>query len=134
MWKLNTAFADRLDRCRVDPTAMATLVGERAKALNEWTIAISVGDDYDTAWASHRMLECCVAVANPLGLGVVWLGRISYLDRRSMITAADACLAGAGDIWDSRLGAERQQRAWTAIQTAHADHWNPLETLAAMAE
>jgi len=72
-------------------------------------------------------------VANPLGLSVVFVATCAGRTESS-IHMANNCVEGSGDIWDERVGKKRKKFAIENLKVLHAEHWNGMQTLGAMAE
>ncbi len=111
-------------------------VSEEAKSSAEtnddWGYAVSHGGGVAVSYGWRAETECVLAVSNPAGLVVVWLTR----DSANSITyrrAANACIQGAGDLWDSRItNEERLQLAKKIMQKAFEKEVTVLDQIAAV--
>jgi len=115
---------------RVNAENFGDQVGKRAEAENDWIFDIALA----LPWMGETstLAECALVIASPLGLAVVFMAqtRGSHPTLRS---AANKCGPRAGDLWDDRVGKERRQAAIDMLKKRHADYWNEMETLGAMA-
>lgn len=130
------SYTSRLKEHRVNPEFIGDALGERAKSANDWMVHAVVGlnfSDLDCTSGTPAVQECALVVANPLGLSVVFVSKM-WGGTGSLIRAANVTVAGAGDLWDDRIGQERKQAALERLKKLHGEFWNGMKTLGAMAD
>lgn len=121
-WKDRIAQPDR----RVDAEGLGARVSKRAAADRKWQIELDVGcGDINT--------ETAVAVSDPDGLTVVWIGRARD-DASDRVRAERALPGSAAALGLVKRRAAQMHDPWDLIKAEHAKHWTPLEKLAAQAE
>lgn len=123
----------RLRERRIDEQAFAGRVAKEARAGNEWSISVINGGSVCNSYGYPASTECALAVSDPNGLAVCWLGR-APANKVTDRGAAEACLSGSGDIFDGRVTRQaRIDAAYVFLKTEHARHYPPLTQLAEQA-
>lgn len=132
-WKDRIAQPER----RIDAERLGAYVSKRAAADRKWRIELDAGGgDINT--------ETAVAVSDPDGLTVVWIGRTRG-DAEDRVRAesalpGSAAVLGLVNRRDARVVLGRAGQGldaldpWDYIKAEHAKHWSPIEKLAAQAE
>ncbi len=130
------SYTSRLKEHRVNPEFIGDALGEKAKSANDWLVHAVIGlnfADLDCTSKTPASVECALVVANPLGLSAVFVSTM-WGGTGSLIRAANATVAGAGDLWDDRIGQERKQAVLERLKKLHGEFWNGMKTLGAMAD
>lgn len=121
-WPTRISPEDR----RIDVEAFGRSARNKALGQKKWVIDLHEGTgEYQT--------EVAVAVADPDGLTVVWIGRTSGTAEHGAM--ANHALFGSSPALG--YGANVQYAAdasWQTVKAEHAKHWSPLERLARQAE
>jgi hypothetical protein len=136
--KTQVVFADsykeRLLKHRVNPECIGDALGKRAEKEDNWMFEVVSGLNCAQLGLSSAApaIECALVVANPLGLAVVLISTCSG-SSESSIYMANRCVPGVGDIWDDRVGLKRKRFAMQKLRDLHAEYWNGMQTLGAMA-
>ena len=128
-----TGGQPRLDK-RVNEARLAFYVAVRSCADNDWTVDVRHGGGgaYNPYSSSAVQTECALAVSNPSGLVVVWLARVDA-NGTTERGAAEACLLGAGDLWDGRVKRQaRKDAAWELLKAAWNEHVSAIDQLGAL--
>lgn len=127
----------RISRHRLDAAWCGDELGRQAQEHGDWLFEVYFGFNLGEAPTSGRrpdMVECCLVVSSPLGLSVAVLSACSG-GVTSKATAANLCVLDdgiqTGAIWSG--GAKRAKEAAERLREFHAEHWNEMETLGAMA-
>jgi len=116
----------------IDAEALAIRTSTKAQKTNDWTVELD--KNTDVPWGHGVTTECALALSDPHGLTVVWVGRCNAtLDTsRGM---AEACVEGSGAIWDRRIKKQTKiDAAWALLKERHEKSFTPIEKLAAAAE
>jgi hypothetical protein len=123
----------RLRVRRIYEDTFAESLARAAIEKNDWQIDVAHGGDVCNSYGYPAKTECALVVADPNGCTVCWLGR-APANKVTYRGAAEACLAGSGDIFDGRV--KRQARidaTWDRLKHEHARYFSALEQLGAVA-
>lgn len=108
----------RLRVRRVNERALAIEARRAAQESGDWSIRCVHGGSVANAYNSPAGTEAVLAVANPAGLVVVWMARLSA-DKVTLSGAANACLKGSRPLFDNRCGDDARTAALTRLKAAH---------------
>jgi len=122
----------RLRVRRVNEESLARYVAAEARKDDTWVVDVRHGGTVANAYGYPAETECALAVASPAGLVIVWLARASA-NATTERGAAEACLLGAGDLWDGRVKREeRKDAAWELIKATFAEEMPVVDQLASL--
>jgi len=127
-------YPTRISRHRINAKWLGDRLGKQAEEADDWLFEVEFGFDPLQAPPTGNLpdcVECCLLVANPLGLTVAFLSRCSGRVS-SKVTAANTCSPGTGGLWGTRRGKGRIKAA-EKLRALHAEYWTGMETLGAMA-
>lgn len=116
---LRTFGKQRLRVRRVNERAFAESAAEQARALGRIVIRVIHGGGVANRYGYPAETEAALVVAMPSGHAALWCARVPA-NKVTSRGAAEACLAGAGDIFDSRTGAARTEAATDKVMIAAA--------------
>ena len=96
-------------------------LAKKARASGGWHFHVEHGGAVANAYKYPATTSTLLAVASPEGMVVVWYGTLINANKASLCGAANACVAGAGDLFDGRTGKARKERARELLRTAHRE-------------
>ena len=123
----------RLRVRRVDEIGFAGCIGRRAVEDDEWVVDVTHGGDVANAYKYPANTECVFAISDPLGIVVYWTGRVPA-NKVTSKGAAEACLIGAEDLFDKRVGSVRRQAALDYAKRKHRQVIPAMMVIAAAAD
>lgn len=127
-------LAHRLKVRRVDEVRVGEAARKRSLEKRVWCVELDHGGSVANKYGYPASTECALALSDPNGLTVVWLSR-APANKITMRGAAEACVIGAGPLWDLRVRSkEKIDTAWEVLKRCHSRHWSALEQLGAVAE
>ncbi len=98
-----TSFSGRRLRTRrVTEESFAKSVGRRALKQDDWVVDVTTGGGVCNSYGYPAETECVLAVGDPMGVVVYWTSR-APANKVTLRGAAEACLVGAGDLFDKRV-------------------------------
>jgi len=122
----------RLRVRRVDEEGFAEYVRERALKSGEWVVDVDHGGSVANSYGYPAQTECVLAVSDPLGITVFWCSRVPA-NKVTLRGAADACVTGAGDLFDERVTAKaRKEQAMAWIKHLHRTEVPAMVAIAAV--
>jgi len=137
--KIICSLDQRLTKRRVDEIKLAKSVSEYALTSGAWRTATAHGGEVDAKRFYRRQdipnAEVAIAVSDPMGLTVVWIG-LARADVCTDRTIASVIFSDDPifDIYDKRVTKlQRLDFAWERLKAEHAYHFSPIEKLASMA-
>lgn len=111
----------RLRARRVDEESCAIRAKERALEKGDWVALVDHGGGVANSYNYPAETECVLALSDPLGNVVCWVGR-APANKVTDRGAAKACVRGAGDLFDDRIkNEERLGRAFEALKRRHRE-------------
>ena len=108
----------RLRVRRVDENWLAERVAERATEIDDWVFEVEHGGAVANCYGFPAETECALAVSDPFGVVVLWTAR-APANKVTERGAAEACVSGAGDLFDKRVGSERKSLARDLLVQRH---------------
>ncbi|MCI0557539.1 MAG: hypothetical protein MN733_03510 [Nitrososphaera sp.] len=132
-------FADhfegrRLIARRIDEDSLAKNTATKAKDSGEWQYKAIHGGDVCNSYGYPAETECGLAISDPYGNCVVWVGR-APANKVTLRKAADRCLYPAGDLFDKRIkNQDRLEFTRKVMKKIHSSYWSDLEILASAAD
>lgn len=119
----------RLRVRRVDEYAIAASAIEHARNFRAITIRCVHGGTVANAYRYRADTECVLVCALPHGDAVIWLARVTA-NKATLAGTANACLPGAGALYDNRTGKARRDLAWRLIVDAAKAELRKAESVA----
>lgn len=123
----------RLRARRVDEDYFARWTAERAEEVSDWVFDVNHGGDVCNSYGYRAETECVLAVSDPFGNVVFWVGRADA-NKITKRKAAEACLPGAGDLFDERVKSDdRKETARRLLIQEHETYFPAMMVIASAA-